>query len=92
MSGQIGACDLAQVVDFLRGDPRTFVFFDLNVRGADQREFLLIRDDEDDALVGILQNVRVRTRVDARHHDVTALDVPHRLGASGSADLVVNGV
>ena len=50
------------------------------VGGADQRELTLVGDDEDDALVAVLQDEGVIALVEARHDDVAALDQTHAFG------------
>ena len=42
-----------------------------------RREVALVGDDEDDPLVGVLQDVGVLALVEPRHDDVAALDQPH---------------
>jgi hypothetical protein len=85
---QIGVGDRAQVVDLVSRNARRVVVDDRDVGRTDQREALLERDDEDDALVGILQDVRVRLGMHARHDDVTALDVPDLRANRVRTDLV----
>ena len=63
------------------------VVVDGDVGGADQRIPVLVGNDEDDALVGVLQDVGVVFRVHARHDDVAALDVPHARADRRVADL-----
>ena len=50
------------------------------IGGADQREIILIGNDEDDAAVGVLEHVGAVVLVELAHHDVRALHQPH-LGA-----------
>ncbi len=45
---------------------------DRNVRGADERIRIVVRNHEHDAMIGILQDVRVLFRMNARHDDVAA--------------------
>ena len=51
-----------------------------DVGGADQREFALVGDHEDDAVVAVLQDEGMVALIQSRHHDVTALDQSHPLG------------
>ena len=53
----------------------------LDVGRADQREVALVRDREDDPLVGVLEDVGVVVVEQPRHDDVAALDQAQRLGA-----------
>ena len=46
----------------------------LHVGGADDREFVIPWDHEDDTVVFVLQNIGLRLIVCSRHHDVAALD------------------
>ena len=55
----------------------------LDVGGADQREVALVGDGEDDALVGVLEDVGVVVLEQPRHDDVAALDQAQRLAARG---------
>ena len=50
----------------------------LDVGGADEREIALVRNREDDALVGVLEDVRVVVVEQLAHDDVAALDQPQR--------------
>ena len=79
---EVAARLLAQVVRLrcvdLRATDRTVV---LDVGGADQREVVLVRDREDDALVGVLEDVGMVVLEQPGHDDVAALDQPQRLGA-----------
>ena len=50
---------------------------DRDVGCADQRIAFLVRNDEHNPIVGILQNIRVRFGMHLRHDDVAALDVTH---------------
>ncbi|PMQ07677.1 hypothetical protein JaAD80_27920 [Janthinobacterium sp. AD80] len=85
---EIAVRGLAQVIDFHLADfdlahfPLVFL-----VRGADQGKVVLVGDGEDDALVGILENVGMRMLEQARHDDVAALDQAQalRLAAAGRA-------
>ena len=56
---------------------RVLIGVDRNVGRADQRIVIVVRDHEHDAVIGILQDVRMLFRMDPRHDDVAALDVPH---------------
>ena len=59
----------------------------LDIGRADQREFVLVRDREDDAPVGVLEDIGEAMREEPRHDDVAALDQPYRCApcASGEA-------
>ena len=56
------------------------VALQLDVGGADQREALFVGDGEDDALVGVLEDVGVVVFEAARHDDVAALHQAQALG------------
>ena len=53
----------------------------LDVGRADQREVALVRNREDDPLVGVLEDVGVVVVEQLRHDDVAALDQAQRLAA-----------
>ena len=63
------------------------------VRCSDQREIALIRNSEDDAVVGILENVAAVMLEDFRHNDMAALhktDIIRIVFAKRFADDVVH--
>ncbi|CCE05018.1 hypothetical protein BRAS3843_1250017 [Bradyrhizobium sp. STM 3843] len=75
---KIAMQDLQQVGDLRCVDRdvlRSTVIY--NVGGADQRELFLIRIDEDDATIRILQQIGLRSAPKFRHHDVASLHKPH---------------
>jgi hypothetical protein len=77
---EVAARLLAQVADFGRIDAgRADGAVVLDVGGADQREVALVGDREDDALVGVLEDVGMVVVEELRHDDVAALDEPQRL-------------
>ena len=57
----------------------------LDVGGADQREVALVGNREDDALVGVLEDVGVVVVEQPRHDDVAALDQAQRLRRAAGA-------
>src|SRR5258708_27883842 len=71
------ADDAAQIEDFLRRDvDRTGIAVDRHLGRADQREALLEGDDEDDAAIGILQQISLLALVEAGEDGTAALDHP----------------
>ena len=74
---EIRVGEVEEVLRLVVGDVRMLERLDRYVGGADQRVVLLVGNHEHDAVVGVLQDVRVRLVVHARHHDVAALDVAH---------------
>src|SRR4029434_9211498 len=82
---EVGVGNLAQVVDFAARNLRCFEIVHGDVGRSDQGEIVFVRDDEDDAGVRILQDVRVVLGVHTRDDDMTAFDVPYvRFGGGGA--------
>jgi hypothetical protein len=73
------AGDVAEIGGLLGRADRLFLQLDGNVGGADHREGALVGDDEDDAVVLVLQDEGVVAVMQARHDDVAALDQAHPL-------------
>ncbi|MNZ72680.1 hypothetical protein D3C78_910660 [compost metagenome] len=64
-----------QVVDFVIVDLHIFrIAVILHVGGADDREFVIPWDHEDDTMVFVLQNIGLWLIVYTRYHDVAAFD------------------
>jgi len=74
------AGELAEIGDLVGRADRVIARFDRNVRGADQGEFALVGNDEDDAVVAVLQDEGMVAVMQARHDDVATLDQAHALG------------
>ena len=74
------AGDLAEIGGLFGRADRRLARLDRDVGRADAGEVALVGDDEDDALVAVLQDEGVIALVQARHDDVAALDQAHALG------------
>ena len=59
--------------------------------GADQREIVLVGDDEDVASVGVAEHVAAVVLVELRDDDVAALDETDRRAGVGVDDVVEHG-
>ena len=73
------AGDVAEIGDLLGGADGGLTRIDGDVGRADQREGTLVGDDEDNAVVAVLQDEGVIAFVQARHDDVAALDEANTL-------------
>ena len=78
--GHVVAGQLAEIGDFLGRADRRLARLDSDVGGADQREVPLVGNDEDDAVVLVLQHEGMIAVMQARHDDVAALDQADPLG------------
>ncbi len=67
----------AQIGDLIRVDRGILGPLDRHIGGADLREFALIGYGEDDAPVGLLQDIGMIAVEQARHDDMAPLDQPH---------------
>src|SRR4051812_20542939 len=62
----------------LTGSHLRWIARERNIRCADEREIILVRDDEHDPSVSRLQGKCLRSLVETRDYDVTPLDQPER--------------
>src|SRR5262249_4123025 len=87
---EVAVDDLAQIVDLVGRDLHVGgIAVIRQVGGADQREVALIGNGEDDAAIGVLQDVGLRSVEEAAHANVAALDQPQplaRLQAEGRVE------
>ncbi len=71
----------AEIVGLLFGDPHVLrIAAVIAIGGADQREILLIGNGEDDAVVGVLEEIGARPLELLLDDDVAALHQPHMPG------------
>ncbi len=76
--GQIFADGSTEIFDFLgRGLHLGGVAVVVAIGGADQREIVLVGNDEDNPAVAVLEHVGAVVGIEFRHHDVGALHQPH---------------
>ncbi len=93
LAGEVGVDHLAQVVDLGVADLGfAWAALVLHVGGANQRVVLLIRDDEDDAVVLVLQDISLFALMDARHYHVAALDEANAAWGFLVQALVIEGL
>ncbi len=89
----MGVDHLAQVVDLGVADLRLArTALVLHIRSADEGVVLLIRDNEDDAVVLVLQDVGLFALMDARHYHVAALDEANAARGFLVQALVIEGL
>ena len=88
---EVGAGGAAEVFDFIgAGADARGVAFEVEVGGADERKILLVGDQEEDAAVGVLEDVAGVVVVELAHDDVAALDQPDRRRHVGADDRTGN--
>src|SRR3569832_2588982 len=76
--GEIFADGGAEIFDLRRGRfHEGGIAVVVLIGGADQREVILIGNDEDDAAVAVLEHVGAVVIVELAHHDVRSLHEPH---------------
>src|SRR6185437_15487611 len=75
--------DLTQIENLLAVDADVLrLAAIIDVRGADEREFPLVRECKHDATIAVLEDVGKTMREQLRHDDMTALDQPDAMARS----------